>query len=115
MHTRAQSLLSDAELRGLKDSLLQLRIDNEHDITRARNELTALSADHSLGSASLREVAGNADYMIVDAVAIIALIDAALDRMESGSYGICSTCGQPIPFARLELRPYGLTCVPCSS
>jgi len=115
MHTQAQPVLSEGELRGLKDSLVRLRIDNERDMARARDELTALSTDNTMGSASLREVAGNADYMVADALAIIELIDAALGRMERGTYGICSACGQPIPLARLELRPYGQTCVPCSS
>jgi DnaK suppressor protein len=32
-------------------------------------------------------------------------IDAALARMEDGSYGICEETGEPIPFARLQLEP----------
>jgi DnaK suppressor protein len=38
-------------------------------------------------------------------------IDAALDRLAAGSYGVCETCGQPIPSGRLEARPTARTCV----
>ena len=33
-------------------------------------------------------------------------IEAALKRIELGTYGICTTCGEPIDRARLEALPY---------
>jgi len=41
-------------------------------------------------------------------------IDAALDRVEGGSYGGCVRCGRPIPAERLVARPTAVTCVPCA-
>lgn len=38
-------------------------------------------------------------------------IDAALMRMESGTYGVCEKCGEPIPLDRLEANPAARTCV----
>lgn len=32
-------------------------------------------------------------------------IDAALERMREGTYGICEETGEPIPFGRLKLQP----------
>jgi DnaK suppressor protein len=32
-------------------------------------------------------------------------IDAALQRIEDGSYGVCEATGEPIPFKRLEAVP----------
>jgi len=40
-------------------------------------------------------------------------VDEALDRIESGSYGICEECGGPISLKRLEVRPVAKYCVPC--
>jgi len=40
-------------------------------------------------------------------------IGEALDAIEAGRYGLCSTCGEPIPIARLEALPFAGTCVPC--
>ncbi|WP_042159845.1 TraR/DksA C4-type zinc finger protein [Paenibacillus gorillae] len=38
-------------------------------------------------------------------------IDAALQAIEDGSYGICRTCGEPIPTERLEALPDSLYCI----
>lgn len=38
-------------------------------------------------------------------------IDAALERMESGAYGICEKCGEDIPHDRLEANPAARTCI----
>ena len=40
-------------------------------------------------------------------------VDEALDRIESGTYGICEECGGPIGLKRLEVRPVAKYCVPC--
>ena len=36
---------------------------------------------------------------------------AALARIEEGTYGVCVDCGQPIPQARLEVRPEATRCL----
>lgn len=41
----------------------------------------------------------------------LAAIEAAMTRLEQGSYGICEVCGQPIPAPRLEARPTARTCI----
>ncbi|CAM4210012.1 TraR/DksA family transcriptional regulator [Treponema peruense] len=43
------------------------------------------------------------------------MIDRALDRIRQGTYGMCLTCGNPIPEARLEAIPYAALCVECQS
>lgn len=35
----------------------------------------------------------------------------ALERLDSGTYGICEACGEPIPRERLEARPEARYCV----
>lgn len=40
-------------------------------------------------------------------------IDAALQRLEQGSYGICERCAEPIPWERLEVLPMSRLCTPC--
>jgi DnaK suppressor protein len=40
-------------------------------------------------------------------------IDAALARLEAGTYGRCVTCGSDIPQERLEFRPFAAACVTC--
>lgn len=43
------------------------------------------------------------------------VIPLALSRIETGSYGICSDCGEEIPRRRLELIPAALYCVSCAA
>ena len=50
-----------------------------------------------------------------DAQARVAAIDAALGRVEAGTYGICESCHRPIPEARLEALPEATLCVACKS
>jgi RNA polymerase-binding transcription factor DksA len=45
----------------------------------------------------------------------IAEIDAALARIEAGTYGSCERCGGAIPEERLELRPFAGRCVACTA
>jgi RNA polymerase-binding transcription factor len=45
----------------------------------------------------------------------LAEIDAALQRLDRGSYGICETCGDAVGEARLEARPVARTCIKCAA
>ena len=42
-------------------------------------------------------------------------IEAALERIDSGSYGICQDCGATIPAERLAALPYAAHCVQCAA
>ena len=41
-------------------------------------------------------------------------IDAAIRRLEDGSYGFCERCELPIAPSRLEARPAARRCVTCA-
>lgn len=51
-----------------------------------------------LGNVSLRELRA---------------VDAALTRIEAGSYGRCASCGEKIELQRLEAVPYATRCRNC--
>jgi len=42
-------------------------------------------------------------------------VDAALRRLDEGTYGRCEQCGQPIAAGRLKARPTATTCIACAS
>lgn len=42
-------------------------------------------------------------------------IDAALEKLEKGSYGICEFCGKQIARERLEVRPQARLCIDCEN
>jgi RNA polymerase-binding transcription factor DksA len=68
---------------------------------------------------------GDADLISVERVTIagqskavtdgLAEIDAALARLDAGTYGTCARCRRPIPAGRLLARPRSTTCVTCAS
>ena len=46
---------------------------------------------------------------------LIAKIDAALERIEDGTYGVCEQCGERIGRERLKARPVTTLCIDCKA
>ncbi len=55
------------------------------------------------------------DYTLEEAdERVLAAVDAALARIDEGTYGVCASCGQPISEERLEARPWADLCIDCA-
>jgi RNA polymerase-binding transcription factor DksA len=50
-----------------------------------------------------------------DARAEIVAIQAALARLQEGTYGTCTGCGEDITAKRLEVLPHTAQCVSCAA
>lgn len=74
------------------------------------NELS--SSDDHLGDAATslhdRELS---EGLQEDGSEVLAQIDAALERIEAGTYGTCERCGKAIGEDRLEARPWSTLCI----
>ncbi len=46
---------------------------------------------------------------------LLGQVDAALARLDAGTYGICENCGKEIGSRRLEALPYATLCVECQA
>jgi DnaK suppressor protein len=113
MHT-----LTDDKLRNIRavllarDSELRDRVQRVHeDLRRAVTPLPADAPDaaivvendeilHALNEAARSE---------------LEQIRRALDRIETGTYGMCEECGKRIDDERLRIVPYALNCRHCAS
>ncbi|HET7719564.1 MAG TPA: TraR/DksA C4-type zinc finger protein [Acidimicrobiales bacterium] len=42
-------------------------------------------------------------------------VEAAIVKLDNGTFGVCESCGQPIPPARLEAKPAARLCMDCAS
>ncbi len=42
-------------------------------------------------------------------------IERSLQKLETGSYGVCDKCSQPIEQGRLEALPYAILCIQCKT
>ncbi len=81
-----------------------------HDERRFRvGQLAALAAEppcdarHQSVDTALRIAAGTT----------LGEIDAALERMDQGRYGLCVKCSQPLSAIRLDTVPMSPLCRPC--
>ena len=74
-------------------------------------DLAIGSGDHLADSASetyMRELDGGLEE---NAEHILGEIDAALGRIDDGTYGRCTACGRQIDEERLEAVPYAILCI----
>ena len=46
---------------------------------------------------------------------LIRKIKKALDRIETGTFGVCESCGEDISLKRLHARPVTTQCIECKS
>ena len=98
------------ELARLRQVLLEERAAQavlavEHEV--AVKELTGQRDVDSVVERELAEVSlGRAREAVAD-------IDAALARIDRGTYGLCERCGVPIAIERLEAIPHTRSCVAC--
>ncbi len=43
----------------------------------------------------------------------LVLVEAALRKIDAGTFGVCATCGKPIAPERLEALPWATDCITC--
>ncbi|WP_426594346.1 TraR/DksA family transcriptional regulator [Cellulomonas sp. McL0617] len=87
----------EATHRAVVDASRDSNADDEHD-----PEGATIAFERAQVEALARETADR-----------ITSIDAAVGRIDAGTFGICVVCGQAIPQGRLEARPTATTCVAC--
>ena len=101
-------------------------IDIEKKLLDKRDELRArvssVEKDFNKGrSADSEEQATEAENEEVlielqrEAQQELVIIDEALMKLEQGSYGICSQCGEEISQGRLDALPYVINCINCAN
>ena len=88
----------EREFAGLAEAASSAGTDDEHDPEGAT---LAFERQHA---AALLEAAREQ----------VAAVDAALERLADGRYGVCDRCGRPIGEDRLAARPAARTCIDCA-
>jgi len=69
---------------------------------------------HDMEEASVADLLVDVSLADIDRhVEEIRDIDAALGRIATGTYGVCTDCGEGIALARLEAYPTAKRCRPC--
>ncbi len=112
------------KIERFKERLLETRQRSVGDITQLEEETLNRSAKDFSGDLSgySLHIADSADEdynrsfsldLVSNKEELLNEIDAALDRIEEGTYGQCEMCGGKIPLKRLEAKPQARYCLKC--
>ena len=99
--------VSERSLPGIRAELDQqrrLRIDQLKELTADAAEAVTAADGPRLQITHI---------LVATAESALDEIDAALQRLEDGSYGICERCVEPILWERLETLPMSRLCTTC--
>lgn len=105
--------MESAELEPYRTTLLaeRARLLEERDATIVAPEQMTYG---SQAAAASQVFAQQRDLALRDrADQQLALVDAALERIEAGTFGQCVRCGQAIAPERLEALPWAPRCIDC--
>ena len=109
------------EQTGLELQLIEMRKRLLHEVDSAEEALRE-DVVKSGQISSLPTHAGDADVEGVDAQVAISLneeslleqVEAAIERLQAGTYGVCQQCGHKIGIERLKAIPYAAHCIECA-
>ena len=100
------------ERRRVAAAIENLQEDHAGTLSDEAGEETAY--DNHLADTATETYDRELDYSLEEnSEHVLAEIDAALKRIEDGTYGICTNRGEQIPVERLEARPYATLCIDC--
>ena len=70
---------------------------------------------NDLGDTASITLGREIDYTLGEhSQSVLGEIDAALARIEAGTYGTCTNCGNEISVGRLEAYPWASLCIDCA-
>lgn len=117
--------MDNIDVNAIREKLLTRRTEIEADLERLNQEMESLGTEQEL------ERGGTGNHLADDGSSVmeqerigtvgedlrdvVRQIDGALERIESGTYGICVRCGKPINPERLEALPYAEYDVECQA
>jgi RNA polymerase-binding transcription factor len=109
---RFQTLLLEERER-VERAIANLREDHPGRIDEEVEEIAATQDNHLAETATAtldREI----DYTLEEnSTRMLGQIDAALKRIDDGTYGTCASCGQEVAAERLEAYPWAELCIEC--
>jgi DnaK suppressor protein len=110
--TARRTARSTAGLSGRQLPAIRADLDQQRRFRSEQLEELAVDAAEAMATAdqNRRQITR---VLTLAAEAALSEIDAALQRLEEGSYGICERCSEPIPWQRLEVLPMSRLCTPC--
>jgi RNA polymerase-binding protein DksA len=99
------------ERKRVNDAIEYLHEENSGSL---EDETGETPLDNHLAETATATLDREIDYTLEENSAhVLTAIDAALARIDQGTYGRCARCGRPISPERLEARPWASLCIDC--
>jgi DnaK suppressor protein len=92
-----------------REELLRLVSKSDHDGREADEEVTQDLADKAANSYTKEFLFHQSD----DNRRILQLVNEALGRLDSGTYGLCVACQEEVQAKRLDAVPWARHCIEC--
>lgn len=100
-----------AERQRVQEAIDYLHKENRGSLEDESGELANASVDNHPADTATETVDREIDYTLEEnSTNVLREIDAALERIEAGTYGVCERCGNPIEPERLEHLPWATLC-----
>jgi DnaK suppressor protein len=114
--TRSEAKLSKAQLKKFKELLEQKRMEIIRKAQQTLDEDMALDANDlpdEMDLASSEYLQSFTFRLRGREKVFLDKISKALEKIESGQFGVCDDCGERISLKRLEARPETTLCIRC--
>jgi len=108
--------MPDFEIATYKAALLQRRAELEQQLSSSAEAAGTVELDQPIGRLSRMDAMQQQQMTLANrriAETRLQQIAAALERIDSGDFGICVECEEEIDAARLRARPESPFCVDC--
>lgn len=112
--------MKKAELESFRTKLLELRARMTGEVAHLSDEAFRSQSGDTAKAGDPEEVSSDVlDHditlqMLQSEGNVLAEINAAIDRIDKGTYGVCEMSGKPIPKARLNAIPWTRYRVECA-
>ena len=117
--------MEGTNLDELRQALVARREEVQGELDRMETELRWMGAEQELKLGGLGNHLAEDGSNVMEAERIstiaddlrdvLAQVDGALKRMQTGTFGSCQRCGKPINQERLEAFPHVALCIDCQT
>ena len=109
--------MTNKELNELKALIISIMEDLNKSIGYLKEASKPIEPSSALGRLTRMEAIGEKgvnEAILSSSRARLIRLENALERMESGTYGLCVKCKEELPSGRLLAVPEALLCVSCA-
>lgn len=108
--------LREKKIQEIKRKLIQQKEDLLSEAGVALNALPDETLFPELGDQASAEIDRNFMLRLKGRERqLLKKIDEAIEKIDTGTYGICETCGEAINIKRLDARPVTTMCIECKT